>query len=146
MLIIFGFDPREQILLKILIKIQDFSDKKKHYKMSLQIFHHLCLVLIMLILKWYLFPVLQFGFVTIFVAAFPLAPMFALLNNIIEIRCDANKFVTQLQRPMAARSQDIGQWARLAGYRSVGGACWIYRSVGGASVFRPVGVSTQYYI
>ncbi len=51
---------------------------------------------------------LQFGFVTIFVAAFPLAPFFALLNNIIEMRADANKFVTQLQRPVATRVQDIG--------------------------------------
>ena len=52
---------------------------------------------------------IQFGFVTIFVAAFPLAPLFALLNNVIEIRSDANKFVTQLQRPMAVRAQDIGE-------------------------------------
>lgn len=53
--------------------------------------------------------VLQFGFLTIFVAAFPLGPLFALLNNVIEIRCDANKFVTQLRRPMAQRSADIGK-------------------------------------
>lgn len=31
--------------------------------------------------------------VTLFVAAFPLAPLFALLNNILEIRVDANKFL-----------------------------------------------------
>ena len=64
------------------------------------------------IIKDYLqnaFSGIQFGFVTIFVAAFPLAPLFALLNNIIEIRSDANKFVTQLQRPMATRAQDIGK-------------------------------------
>ena len=40
----------------------------------------------------YLEMVIQFGFVTLFVAAFPLAPFFALLNNVIEIRLDANKF------------------------------------------------------
>ncbi|GIX67075.1 anoctamin-4 [Caerostris extrusa] len=34
----------------------------------------------------YLEMVIQFGFVTLFVAAFPLAPLFALLNNIVEIR------------------------------------------------------------
>lgn len=56
------------------------------------------------------FPaVLQFGFTTIFVAAFPLAPLLALLNNIIEIRLDAYKFVTQWRRPMPARATDIGQ-------------------------------------
>ena len=52
--------------------------------------------------------VIQFGFVTIFVAAFPLAPLFALLNNIIEIRVDAYKFATQWKRPLAERAQDIG--------------------------------------
>ncbi|XP_064628203.1 anoctamin-4-like isoform X2 [Lineus longissimus] len=59
----------------------------------------------------YLEMVVQFGFITIFVAAFPLAPLFALINNIIEIRLDAYKFVTQWRRPLAARGQDIGVWA-----------------------------------
>ncbi|XP_033740659.1 anoctamin-4-like isoform X4 [Pecten maximus] len=58
----------------------------------------------------YLEMVIQYGFVTIFVAAFPLAPLFALINNIFEIRLDAYKFVTQWKRPMAARAQDIGIW------------------------------------
>lgn len=53
--------------------------------------------------------VLQFGFTTIFVAAFPLAPLLALLNNIIEIRLDAYKFVTQWRRPLASRAKDIGK-------------------------------------
>ncbi|XP_044537997.1 anoctamin-1 [Gracilinanus agilis] len=55
-------------------------------------------------------PVIQFGFVTLFVASFPLAPLFALLNNIIEIRLDAKKFVTELRRPVAVRAKDIGIW------------------------------------
>ena len=33
----------------------------------------------------------QYGFITIFVCAFPLAPFFALLNNILELRLDAKK-------------------------------------------------------
>ena len=54
------------------------------------------------------FSVLQFGFTTIFVAAFPLAPLLALLNNIIEIRLDAAKFVSEIRRPDAVRCKDIG--------------------------------------
>lgn len=54
--------------------------------------------------------VLQFGFITIFVAAFPLAPLFALLNNWVEIRLDAHKFVCEYQRPVAERAQNIGVW------------------------------------
>ena len=56
------------------------------------------------------FPVIQYGFVTLFVAAFPLAPFFALLNNIVEIRLDAYKWITQLRRPLAERVEDIGAW------------------------------------
>ncbi|XP_074831712.1 anoctamin-7-like isoform X4 [Carettochelys insculpta] len=58
----------------------------------------------------YLEMVLQFGFITIFVAAFPLAPLFALLNNWVEIRLDAQKFVCEYRRPVAYRTQDIGVW------------------------------------
>lgn len=58
----------------------------------------------------YLEMVIQYGFVTLFVAAFPLAPLFALLNNVIEIRLDAYKFVTLWRRPLAERAQDIGIW------------------------------------
>lgn len=54
--------------------------------------------------------VLQFGFTTIFVAAFPLAPLLALLNNVIEIRLDAYKFVTQWRRPLPSQAKDIGKW------------------------------------
>ena len=39
-----------------------------------------------LLFNEYLEIVIQFGFITIFVAAFPLAPLFALINNILEIR------------------------------------------------------------
>lgn len=56
------------------------------------------------------FSVVQYGFVTLFVAAFPLAPLFALLNNIAEIRLDAYKMVTQSRRPLAERVEDIGAW------------------------------------
>lgn len=52
--------------------------------------------------------VIQYGFVSLFVASFPLAPAFALLNNVIEIRLDAAKFVTEIRRPDAVRCKDIG--------------------------------------
>ncbi|XP_031425597.1 anoctamin-1-like isoform X2 [Clupea harengus] len=61
----------------------------------------------------YMEMIIQFGMVTLFVASFPLAPLFALLNNVIEIRLDAKKFVTELRRPPAARAKDIGIWYNL---------------------------------
>ena len=54
--------------------------------------------------------VIQFGFITIFVAAFPLAPFFALANNIFEIRIDSNKLICETRRPIADRAQDLGIW------------------------------------
>lgn len=56
------------------------------------------------------FIVLQYGFVTIFVAAFPLAPLFALLNNIFEMRLDAKKFIRYYRRPVPERVKNIGVW------------------------------------
>uniref|UniRef100_A0A671R1X6 Anoctamin n=1 Tax=Sinocyclocheilus anshuiensis TaxID=1608454 RepID=A0A671R1X6_9TELE len=61
----------------------------------------------------YMEMIIQFGMVTLFVASFPLAPLFALLNNVIEIRLDAKKFVTELRRPIAVRAKDIGVWYTL---------------------------------
>lgn len=57
--------------------------------------------------------VLQYGFVTIFVAAFPLAPFFALINNILEMRLDAKKLLTYHRRPVSQRVRDIGIWYRI---------------------------------
>lgn len=54
--------------------------------------------------------VMQFGFVTLFVASFPLAPLFALMNNIMGIRVDAWKLTTQYRRPVAAKAHSIGVW------------------------------------
>ncbi|XP_026726490.1 anoctamin-1 isoform X2 [Trichoplusia ni] len=61
----------------------------------------------------YLEMVLQYGFVTIFVAAFPLAPLFALINNVLEMRLDARKFLTCYRRPVPQRVNDIGVWYRI---------------------------------
>ncbi|XP_061819805.1 anoctamin-1a isoform X1 [Nerophis lumbriciformis] len=61
----------------------------------------------------YMEMIIQFGMVTLFVASFPLAPLFALLNNIIEIRLDAKKFVMELRRPNAVKARDIGIWYNL---------------------------------
>ena len=54
--------------------------------------------------------VVQFGFITVFVAAFPLAPLFALINNIVEIRLDARKFICSTRRPVGQQAKNIGIW------------------------------------
>ena len=58
----------------------------------------------------YLEMFLQFGDVVLFSSVFPLAPLFALFNNIIEIRSDAFKLCVTHQRPFAgSRVKDIGE-------------------------------------
>ncbi|KAG7227203.1 hypothetical protein INR49_014002 [Caranx melampygus] len=50
---------------------------------------------------------IQFGYVVLFSSAFPLAAMCALINNIIEIRSDALKLCTSLQRPFGRRVRNM---------------------------------------
>lgn len=52
----------------------------------------------------------QFGYITLFVVAFPLAPLLALANNYVEFRSDAFKLLTQMQRPVPRGAEDIGAW------------------------------------
>uniref|UniRef100_A0AAY4EDR3 Anoctamin n=1 Tax=Denticeps clupeoides TaxID=299321 RepID=A0AAY4EDR3_9TELE len=67
----------------------------------------------------YLEMVIQFGFITLFVASFPLAPLLALLNNILEVRVDAWKFTTQFRRPVAAKAHSIGAWQEILNMMAV---------------------------
>ncbi|XP_041836996.1 anoctamin-9 isoform X2 [Melanotaenia boesemani] len=57
--------------------------------------------------------VIQFSFTTIFVAAFPLAPLLAFLNNIFEIRLDAIKMVRLEKRLIPRKTNDIGVWTQV---------------------------------
>lgn len=52
----------------------------------------------------------QFGYITLFVVAFPLAPFLALANNYVEFRSDAFKLLTQMRRPVPRGCEDIGSW------------------------------------
>ena len=53
--------------------------------------------------------VLQFCFVTLFGAAFPLLGMLALISNIIEVYVDSTKLCHTMRRPLAQRVASIPQ-------------------------------------
>ncbi|KAI4553514.1 hypothetical protein MJT46_016808 [Ovis ammon polii x Ovis aries] len=56
---------------------------------------------------------IQYGFTTIFVAAFPLAPLLALFSNLVEIRLDAIKMVRLQRRLVPRKAKDIGAWLQV---------------------------------
>ncbi|KAH8053243.1 intracellular chloride channel [Aureococcus anophagefferens] len=63
--------------------------------------------------------VIQFGYATLFVSAFPLAPMFACVNNFIEIRVDGWKMCQNTRRPWPAGAEDIGTWESILTIMSI---------------------------
>lgn len=69
-----------------------------------------CFTMLVLMRMHALITVIQYGFITIFVVAFPLAPLFALLNNVFETRLDAMRYLKFYKRPVPKRVRDIGMW------------------------------------
>lgn len=70
---------------------------------------------------------IQFGHVTLFVAAFPLSPLCAVVNNLVETRMDAFKLLTHCQRPIPESASDIGAWQ------------WALQGIAVCAVFTNVG-------
>ncbi|XP_026523948.1 anoctamin-9 [Notechis scutatus] len=58
----------------------------------------------------YMEMMIQYSFTTIFVAAFPLAPLLAFINNLFEIRLDAIKMVKLQKRMVPKKANTIGIW------------------------------------
>ncbi|KAJ1402302.1 calcium-activated chloride channel-domain-containing protein [Ochromonadaceae sp. CCMP2298] len=54
--------------------------------------------------------VIQFGYTTMFVAAFPLATVLSFVNNYVEIRVDAWKLCQLMRRAEPRSAEDIGTW------------------------------------
>lgn len=54
--------------------------------------------------------VIQYGYITMFAASFPLAPFLAVINNVIEIRTDAFKLLEAHSRPFYRGAKGIGAW------------------------------------
>ena len=54
--------------------------------------------------------VTQFGYVTVWSIVWPLAPVFAMINNYVELRTDALKICKHVRRPVGDRVESIGSW------------------------------------
>ncbi|CAG8498729.1 6280_t:CDS:10 [Ambispora leptoticha] len=68
--------------------------------------------------QW-IYDIVQFGFISLFATAFPLAPFFAWIHNVTEIRSDAFKYITTLQRPVGFQAQDLGMWEKILHFVSL---------------------------
>ena len=54
--------------------------------------------------------VIQYGFVILFITVVPFSPLFALINNLFEIKLDASKFLKHKQRIVSQTVVSIGVW------------------------------------
>ncbi|RGB38978.1 calcium-activated chloride channel-domain-containing protein [Rhizophagus diaphanus] len=52
----------------------------------------------------------QFGYVSLFSVIWPLTPIAALINNLVELRSDAIKLCVHTRRPIPHRADSIGPW------------------------------------
>ena len=69
----------------------------------------LCLLFVLpLHMRALVVAVIQFGYASLFVVSFPLAPLLALINNYFEIRVDSFKLLHNTARPVPRKAQDIG--------------------------------------
>jgi len=62
--------------------------------------------------------VIQFGYVTFFVTAFPGAPLMAWIENCIKIQVDGYKLMFEFQRAVPASKENIGIWYDVLGWFS----------------------------
>eukprot|EP00042_Codosiga_hollandica_P018753 m.55709 g.55709 ORF g.55709 m.55709 type:complete len:749 (+) comp48907_c0_seq1:180-2426(+) len=53
---------------------------------------------------------IQYGYLVVFAAAFPLGPVAAILFNYLDMFIDSRNFVRTARRPIAHRAEDIGTW------------------------------------
>ncbi|CAN0047611.1 unnamed protein product [Ectocarpus sp. 4 AP-2014] len=67
----------------------------------------------------YTMSLIQFGYVALFSAAFPLAPLLAMINNLVQTRVDAHKICKTRRRPIALKSGGIGVWDNVLEVMSV---------------------------
>lgn len=72
-------------------------------------------------LEEYTEKMIQYGYLMMFAASFPLAPLIALLTNMFDIRVDANRLLWTYRRPLSFISQDIGMWKSILQFLNVAG-------------------------
>ncbi len=63
--------------------------------------------------------VLQFGYITMFAPAFPLAPLFSMLCNLLELKINLNNMAYNNKRFIAMGASGIGSWSKIIEFLSL---------------------------
>ncbi|CAF0755683.1 unnamed protein product [Adineta ricciae] len=61
----------------------------------------------------YMEIMVQYGFVAMFSIALPVAPFLAMINNLFELRTDANKLLFEFRRPIGELAYTLGIWEKI---------------------------------
>lgn len=59
----------------------------------------------------YIEMMVQYGYVILFSVGFPMAPVLAFLNNVVEVQVDKYKLMKLTKRPVPLSANNIGMWA-----------------------------------
>lgn len=70
----------------------------------------------------YMELIIDYGYVVMFSASFPIIPLIAFMVNVIEVRVDAYKLCHLMRRPYPAPANSIGEWEGIVRTISVIGA------------------------
>jgi len=62
---------------------------------------------------------IQYGYISLFFICFPIVPLFAFLNNIVEIRIDGIKLVRNSRRPLPFGAKGLGKWITVLEFLSI---------------------------
>jgi len=89
------------------------SDEAKEEKLALSLNEQLMMPRFQGTFYEYNTKAVQYGYVAMFAAAFPIAPLAAAAANFLELRTDAFKLGYQLRRPLYWGAQDIGTWQQV---------------------------------
>ena len=57
--------------------------------------------------------IIQYGYIVMFSASFPIAPLIALVMGMVELRVDAYKLTDIVRRPLPSGAQGIGNWLQI---------------------------------
>lgn len=63
-----------------------------------------------LVVNYFMESMIDYGYISLFAAAFPIGPAIALLMNIVEIRMKIITYLYVYKKPSAERAAGIGEW------------------------------------